>query len=174
MGSHSFFPLAPLLALFPGIRGQKTGHGENSTYYHIIQFCRDFTLTPAAYLSRPGTTHAPSGALTAKCTSRAHIHRGSRRESTWPKRASKPEMLGSGGLVGRELVDIEFAPQEPEPVVVAVPEQWLDQPLTLEIKPINMAHYAFSAGSQGKLSEMETAMTVSSEPVSWGFDLLHH
>lgn len=57
----------------------------------------------------------------------------------------------------------------PEPVVVPLPEKWMGGSLTMEIKAINFTHYAFSVGPAGRRSEMQTVVTASSAPVSWGF-----
>jgi hypothetical protein len=57
----------------------------------------------------------------------------------------------------------------PDPLVVPLPQDWVGRPLRLEIKAVNMSHYAFSAGPAHALSEMQTIMTVSNNPVSWGF-----
>ncbi|KAK1775093.1 hypothetical protein QBC45DRAFT_445488 [Copromyces sp. CBS 386.78] len=56
-----------------------------------------------------------------------------------------------------------------EPVVAPLPETWVGGSLTLEIKAINFTHYAFSVRPAGRRSEMQTVVTASNAPVSWGF-----
>ncbi|KAJ3530258.1 hypothetical protein NMY22_g8652 [Coprinellus aureogranulatus] len=57
----------------------------------------------------------------------------------------------------------------PEPIIAPVPAEWVGKTLTLEIKAFNSSHYAFSAGPAGAASLRRTIVTVSNEPVSWGF-----
>lgn len=57
----------------------------------------------------------------------------------------------------------------PEPVIVPLPEVWLDTALRLEIRASNMTHYTFSAGPENARSQMQTILEVSNEAVSWGF-----
>lgn len=57
----------------------------------------------------------------------------------------------------------------PPPIVIPVPTEWVARTLTLEIKAFNSSHYAFSAGPADAASLRRTIVTVSNEPVSWGF-----
>ncbi|KAI0133485.1 glycosyl hydrolase [Xylariales sp. AK1849] len=57
----------------------------------------------------------------------------------------------------------------PDPVIVAVPGDWVGKTLRLEIKASNATHYALSAGPADAMSEMQTLIDVSNAPVSWGF-----
>lgn len=57
----------------------------------------------------------------------------------------------------------------PEPVIVPLPAEWANGTLRLEIKAANMTHYSFSVGPAGHVSEMQTVLYASNQPVSWGF-----
>ena len=57
----------------------------------------------------------------------------------------------------------------PADVVMPVPVAWVGGPLRMEISAKNMSHYSFSAGPADAMSEMQTVIDVSNEPVSWGF-----
>jgi len=57
----------------------------------------------------------------------------------------------------------------PDPVIVPVPQAWIGRTLRLEIKASNMTHYSFSAGPANALSEMQTVISVSNQPVSYAF-----
>ncbi|EKG13464.1 Glycoside hydrolase family 43 [Macrophomina phaseolina MS6] len=57
----------------------------------------------------------------------------------------------------------------PDPVVVPVPDAWLNQSLRLEIKASNVTHYAFSAGPTAHQSQMMTVAYGAGSLVSWGF-----
>ncbi|KAG8157623.1 hypothetical protein KVR01_012665 [Diaporthe batatas] len=57
----------------------------------------------------------------------------------------------------------------PQAVVAPVPRAWQGRPLSLEIRAVNMTHYAFSVGPAGAQSLMQTLVTSSSDAVSWGF-----
>jgi hypothetical protein len=57
----------------------------------------------------------------------------------------------------------------PADVVMPVPKAWVGNPLRMEIGAKNMTHYSFSVGPADAMSEMQTVIDVSNEPVSWGF-----
>jgi beta-xylosidase len=57
----------------------------------------------------------------------------------------------------------------PDPIIAPVPEAWVGETLTLEIKAHNMTHYAMSAGPAGARSRLQNILDVSNVPVSWGF-----
>ncbi|OJD40207.1 xylosidase : arabinofuranosidase [Diplodia corticola] len=57
----------------------------------------------------------------------------------------------------------------PDPVVVPVPEGWMDQTLRLEIKAANLTHYSFSAAPTAHQSQMMTVGYGAGSVVSWGF-----
>jgi hypothetical protein len=57
----------------------------------------------------------------------------------------------------------------PDPVIVPLPATWTNGTLRLEIKASNMTHYSFSIGPADKMSETQTIINVSNQPVSWGF-----
>lgn len=57
----------------------------------------------------------------------------------------------------------------PDPVVVPVPDTWVDQTLRFEIKAANLTHYSFSVGPSAHQSQMTTVMYGPGSVVSWGF-----
>jgi hypothetical protein len=57
----------------------------------------------------------------------------------------------------------------PDPVIVPLPASWANDTLRLEIKASNMTHYSFSVGPANAVSEMQTILYASNQPVSWGF-----
>lgn len=57
----------------------------------------------------------------------------------------------------------------PDPVVVPIPDAWLEQALRLEIKAANLTHYSFSAGPAANQSQMVTIAYGAGSVVSWGF-----
>ncbi|KAK1505763.1 beta-xylosidase [Colletotrichum abscissum] len=57
----------------------------------------------------------------------------------------------------------------PTDIVAPVPEDWLDKPLRLEIRAVNMTHYSFSAGPAGSAFQTKTLLYASNDAVSWGF-----
>jgi hypothetical protein len=57
----------------------------------------------------------------------------------------------------------------PETVVAPVHSAWRGNPLSLEIKAVNMTHYSFSVGPADAQSLTQTLVTSSSDAVSWGF-----
>lgn len=61
----------------------------------------------------------------------------------------------------------------PDPVVVPVPATWAGTQLRLEVRAVNVSHYAFSAGPANAESEMRTILTASNDAVSWGFTGMH-
>ncbi|KAF9875965.1 hypothetical protein CkaCkLH20_06411 [Colletotrichum karsti] len=57
----------------------------------------------------------------------------------------------------------------PADIVAPVPEEWVGEPLSLEVKAVNMTHYSFSAGPAGAASKMRTLLYASNDALSWGF-----
>jgi hypothetical protein len=57
----------------------------------------------------------------------------------------------------------------PSPVIRPVPVDWRGKTLTLEIKAVNLTHYAFSAGPADSKSRMETIAYGRGQMLSWGF-----
>ncbi|KFA75584.1 hypothetical protein S40288_04483 [Stachybotrys chartarum IBT 40288] len=76
---------------------------------------------------------------------------------------------GSGALALHWRFRAESYVAVPETLVVPVPEAWTGGKLRLEISAANSTHFWFSAGPDGRRSEMRTLMVASNEPVSWGF-----
>ncbi|PGG98541.1 hypothetical protein AJ80_09520 [Polytolypa hystricis UAMH7299] len=80
----------------------------------------------------------------------------------------------SGSLIPHLRFRAESFPAEewvvaPQPVIELVPEAWRGKPLTLEIKAINLTHYAFSAGPANSEFRRRTIAYGAGDLVSWGF-----
>lgn len=57
----------------------------------------------------------------------------------------------------------------PDPITTLVPSEWRDQRLRLEIKALNLTHYAFAAAPVAHLSQKKTLAYGAGSIVSWGF-----
>lgn len=57
----------------------------------------------------------------------------------------------------------------PPPVVEPVPEAWVGETLTMQIKAFNLTHYSFAAGPASSQSMMQTIAYSPAAPVSYGF-----
>lgn len=62
----------------------------------------------------------------------------------------------------------------PAETISPVPDEWIGEPLRLEIKAVNFTHYAFSAGPADDQSEMRTLLHASVDVLSWGFTGTSH
>ncbi|KAK2747654.1 hypothetical protein FQN55_004824 [Onygenales sp. PD_40] len=75
----------------------------------------------------------------------------------------------SNSLIPHFRFRAESAIPKPATVIEPLPAAWHGQKLTLEIKAINITHYAFSAGPAGAQSQMKTIAYGEGGLVSWGF-----
>lgn len=57
----------------------------------------------------------------------------------------------------------------PEPIIVPVPDAWIEGRLTFEIQAANSTHYSFSVGPAVAQSQMQTILYASNTALSYGF-----
>lgn len=57
----------------------------------------------------------------------------------------------------------------PADIIVPVNRNWLDKPITLSIRAINVTHYVFSAGPSDDSVSIQELAYVGGDILSWGF-----
>ncbi|KAK1750042.1 Non-reducing end alpha-L-arabinofuranosidase BoGH43B [Echria macrotheca] len=133
----------------------------------LFTFSIDLSFTPTAYNEESG--------VSAFLTQNHHLTMGVALLPASESTTCLPGINNSASAVHPETLipQVRFQAvshvSTPRTIVAPLPDAWKGRDLTMDIRAVNVSHYAFSIGPTGHRSQLKTVVTASNDAVSWGF-----